>query len=186
MQKVEPLSPETWEKFEALFGRTQGANGGCWCMWWRLRRSEWYALTKEQRRLALKAIVDAGQPTGVTLLEGAEAIGWCAVAPRSDLPTLARSSVAKAIDDKRSWCISCFFIKAGHRGHGLMEPLIRGAVEFAKQEGATVIDAFPQETEGRSGYVDTFVGVASCFRRCGFQEVEQRGKWRRAMRMELE
>jgi GNAT superfamily N-acetyltransferase len=144
MQNVEPLSPDTWEKFETLFGRMQGANGGCWCMWWRLSRSDWYALTKDERRLALKAIVNAGESTGILLLEDDEPVGWCAVSPRDVLPTLNRSPVAKPIDDKPSWVISCFFVKAGWRGQGLMEPLIRGAVEFARQQGAKVIDAFPR------------------------------------------
>ena len=183
--KIEPLSRETWPKLEALFGRTQGANGGCWCMWWRLSRNEWYALAKEERRVAFKSIVDRGDPTGVLVVKDGDPVGWCAVSPRSSLPSFARSSVAKQIDEQPSWCISCFFIKAGHRGQGLMEVLIRGAVDFAKQHDAVAVDAFPQETAGRSGYVDSFVGIASTFRKCGFQEIETRGKSRRAMRFLL-
>ena len=154
-------------------------------MWWRLPRSDWQALGKEQRRAAFKAIVDRGEITGVLLMQDNEAVGWCAVTPRFVLPTFLRSSVAKPIDENPSWCISCFFIKAGHRRRGHMEHLIRGAIWFARRHGAKILDAFPQETEGRDGFVDTFVGVASCFRACGFSEVVRRGKWRPAMRLDL-
>jgi hypothetical protein len=34
-----PLTPETWNDFEILFG-PKGAYGVCWFMWWRLKRSE--------------------------------------------------------------------------------------------------------------------------------------------------
>jgi hypothetical protein len=34
-----PLTPEAWSDFEELFGR-RGACGGCWCMWWRLKKKD--------------------------------------------------------------------------------------------------------------------------------------------------
>jgi hypothetical protein len=34
-----PLTKERWSDFETLFG-VRGACGGCWCMFWRLTRSE--------------------------------------------------------------------------------------------------------------------------------------------------
>ena len=36
--EVYPLTPERWADLEELFGEN-GACGGCWCMWWRLKRS---------------------------------------------------------------------------------------------------------------------------------------------------
>jgi hypothetical protein len=183
--KIEPLTAATWPKFEELFGRKQGANGGCWCMWWRLPRSDWQELSKEQRRISFKATVERGEPTGILLIYDEAAIGWCAVTPHSALPTFARSRISKAIDEKPSWCTSCFFIKAGHRSNGHMKDLIRGAIWFARRNGAVALDAFPQEMNGREGYVDTFVGVASCFRACGFTKMEQRGERRSAMRLNL-
>ena len=182
---IEALTTKTWSSFEDLFGREQGANGGCWCMWSRLPRGEWQALGKEKRRSKFKAIVGRGEPTGVLLLKDKIAIGWCAVGPRSSLPTFSRSRVSMPIDEKPSWCISCFFVRAGHRKQGHMGKLIRGAVWFARSRGAACLEAFPQEVDGREGYIDTFVGVASCFRACGFKKIEQRGQFRSAMRLDL-
>jgi len=37
--KFLPVTKEAWSDFESLFG-VRGACGGCWCMLWRLKRSE--------------------------------------------------------------------------------------------------------------------------------------------------
>jgi hypothetical protein len=34
-----PATPDHWHDLEALFGE-RGAYGNCWCMWWRMKRSE--------------------------------------------------------------------------------------------------------------------------------------------------
>lgn len=182
---IEPLTRPSWEKFEHLFGKEQGGNGGCWCMWWRLARAEWRGLSKDQRRLTFKKIVSKGLPTGVMLQDEGEPVGWCAVAPHASLPTFYKSRISYPIDDHPTWCISCFFVKAGHRRKGHMQHLVRGAIWFAKKNGALALDAFPQEMGKRASYVDTFVGVTSVFKECGFRKVASRGQFRSAMRIEF-
>jgi hypothetical protein len=54
-----PLTAERWTDFEKLFGK-RGACGGCWCMWWRLKRSEFERQKGEGNRKAIKRIVDSG------------------------------------------------------------------------------------------------------------------------------
>jgi len=183
--KVEPLTSQNWDKFEELFGRLQGANGGCWCMWWRLPRPEWQALTKEERRTRFKQIVRRKEHVGVLLFKDDIAVGWCAVTPPGSLPTFERSHVSKSIDEIKAWRVSCFFVKAGYRNQGYMRYLLQGAIWFAKTNKAPALDAFPQVMKGRAGYVDTFIGVDSSFRACGFKMIEPRGKFRCAMRIEL-
>ncbi|MBI2165479.1 MAG: hypothetical protein HYU29_03630 [Chloroflexi bacterium] len=34
-----PVTPDRWTDLEQLFG-DRGAFAGCWCMWWRLTRSQ--------------------------------------------------------------------------------------------------------------------------------------------------
>src|SRR5688572_5601387 len=114
-REIKPLSPRRWEAFEELFGRAQGGRSGCWCMWWRLSRKEREGLTREERRLMFKSVVDDGKPVGIILFDDGRPIGWCAVSSRAELPSLACSPVARPIDDRMAWCVSCFFIKAGHR-----------------------------------------------------------------------
>jgi len=62
LQKLEfhPLTPERWDDFETLFGK-RGACGGCWCMWWRLLRSDFELQKGEVNRRAMKKIVGSGE-----------------------------------------------------------------------------------------------------------------------------
>ena len=50
--EFKPLTPERWPDFEVLFG-PRGAVGGCWCMWWKLKRSEFDRQKGEANRLAV-------------------------------------------------------------------------------------------------------------------------------------
>lgn len=59
-----PLTPKYWHDFEQLFGK-KGACGGCWCMWWRLQRSEFEKQKGKGNRRAMKAIVNAGEIPGI-------------------------------------------------------------------------------------------------------------------------
>ena len=48
---IHPLTPQRWADLERLFG-ANGACGGCWCMWWRLKRPEFDAGKGEGNRAA--------------------------------------------------------------------------------------------------------------------------------------
>ena len=89
------LSPDGWPALEDLFGPERGASGGCWCMWWRLSSAEFGDRQRDARRDAFRALIDNGTPLGVLAFEGDRAVGWCAIGPRSTLPKLQRSRVAK-------------------------------------------------------------------------------------------
>jgi hypothetical protein len=58
------LSAQRWEDLERLFG-VRGASGGCWCMWWRSKRSEYKQRKGEGNRVALKEIVESGEIPGI-------------------------------------------------------------------------------------------------------------------------
>src|SRR6185437_5087682 len=94
--KFQPLTPERWGDLESLFG-ARGACGGCWCMLWRLKRSEFEKQKGDKNKAALKAVVDSGEAPGILAYANGGAIGWCAVAPRETYPALDRSRVLKRI-----------------------------------------------------------------------------------------
>src|SRR4030042_4605717 len=104
-----PLTSTRWNDLEQLFG-PRGACGGCWCMWWRLPRSEFLRNRGEQNRKALKKIVDSGKVPGVLAYLDSNPIGWCAFAPRNEYPTLERLRILKKVDDEPVWSIVCFFV----------------------------------------------------------------------------
>ncbi|GAG54829.1 unnamed protein product, partial [marine sediment metagenome] len=100
--RYEPLIPERWTDFEALFGE-RGAVGGCWCMWWRIKRAEFEEQKGEGNRLAMKEIVESGEVPGILAYSDGKAVGWCSVAPRGQFPVLQRSRVLKPVDDTPVW-----------------------------------------------------------------------------------
>ncbi|MFQ5640196.1 MAG: hypothetical protein ACE5IR_19625 [bacterium] len=50
-----PLTRERWHDFERLFGE-RGACGGCWCMWMRLKRSEFEKQKGHGNKHAMQAL----------------------------------------------------------------------------------------------------------------------------------
>jgi len=82
-----PLKIERWGDFEKLFGK-RGACGGCWCMWWRLKRSEFERQKGDGNKQAMKRIVASGEVPGIFAYAGGEAVAWCSVAPRENYTAL--------------------------------------------------------------------------------------------------
>jgi hypothetical protein len=73
-----PLTPEKWTDLENLFGE-RGACGGCWIMWWKLKRSEFERQKGEGNKKAFKRIVDSGEVPGILVYAGGQPVAWCAV-----------------------------------------------------------------------------------------------------------
>ena len=139
-----PVTPERWTDLEGLFGK-HGAGGGCWCMWWRLTRSQFAEQAGEKNRLALKGIVDSGEVPGLLAYADGEPVGWCSLEPREAYPSLERSRTLKRVDDQPVWSIVCFFVAKPFRGRGLMAPFLAAAVEYAKEQGAKIVEGYRVE-----------------------------------------
>jgi GNAT superfamily N-acetyltransferase len=180
-----PLTRERWTDFEALFGE-RGACGGCWCMWWRLRRSEFEKQKGEGNRRAMKAFVDSGGVPGILAYAGDEPVGWCSVAPREDYPVLDRSRILKRVDNAPVWSVVCFFIDKKHRGKGLTVHLLKAAVDYVKEMGGRVLEGYPIEPKkSPMPAVFAYTGLASAFRKAGFDEVARRSETRPIMRCSI-
>ena len=165
------LTPDRWGDLESLFGEP-GACGGCWCMWWRLKRSEFEKQKGDENKAAFKAVVNSGDAPGVLAYAGGRPIGWCAVAPRETYSALERSRVLKRLDDKPVWSILCFNIRVGYRRRGVAAALLDGVVDFARRSGAPGVEAYPIDPEG--GRVDVsfgYVGLTPMFEKVGFRRV---------------
>ncbi|MFQ5676789.1 MAG: hypothetical protein ACE5G1_12905 [bacterium] len=99
-----PLTPERWSDFEELFG-PRGACGGCWCMWYRLTRSEFDKQKGGGNLQAMKTLVQARNIPGLLAYQNKKAVGWCSVAPREEFAALARSRILKPVDEQPVWSI---------------------------------------------------------------------------------
>jgi predicted GNAT family acetyltransferase len=151
-----------------------------------MRRADWKATPREEKRDRFRAIVDDGPPPGVLAYEGDTAVGWCAVGPRENLPQFNRSRVAAPLDGGEGvFAVNCFYIRSSRRGDGLMRVLLDGALRFATDRGAKVVEACPIETERKLIWGEGYVGIASVFREAGFAEVARRTPTRPLMRTVL-
>ena len=183
--EVRPLTPRSWHDFERLFGK-RGACGGCWCMWWRLTRSEFEKRKGEKNRRAMRKLVESGEVPGLLAYADGEPVAWCSVAPRERFPALARSRVLAPIDDRPVWSVVCFFVRRDLRGHGLTVALLRAAKDHVREHGGKIIEGYPVEPKsGTTAPVFAFTGLASSFRRAGFREVARRSPTRPIMRRHL-
>jgi GNAT superfamily N-acetyltransferase len=181
-----PLTPDRWSDFKKLFG-PRGAYGGCWCMWWRTTRSQFEKQGNDGNRQAMKDIVDAGHVPGIIAYADGQPVGWCSVAPREHYASLNRSPVLKRLDDKPVWSIVCFYVAKEQRGTGLITKLIRGAVDYVRQQGGQIVEAYPtQPRGGQLPPVSSFMGIPSVFEDAGFVECARPSQSKVIMRYYLE
>ena len=79
------------------------------------------------------------------------------------------SRTIPVLDDRDAWVAVCFVVRAGYRGHGLMHPLLEGAVAHAAGHGAEVVEGYPVDAEdGRVDVTSGYVGTVRLFERAGF------------------
>lgn len=182
----QPLTADRWKDFAYLFGE-RGACGGCWCMLWRLSRKQFESQKGEGNKLAMKAVVDSGEVPGILAYHGNLAVGWCAVAPRSSYPALTRSRILKPVDERPCWSVACLFIDRSYRKKGVSTELLRAASEYARSQGAELIEGYPVEPKSGKDIPPVFAwtGIPGAFIRAGFKEVTRRSPTRPIMRMEL-
>lgn len=177
----QPLSPERWGDFISLFGEN-GAYGGCWCMWWRITRSQFDKNKNAGNKRAMKNLVNSGEIPGILAYFGNKVVGWCSVAPREQFGSLNRSPVLKRIDDKPVWSIVCLFLDRKQRGIGLSKTLISGAIDYVRERGGRIVEAYPYITPEGSSALTNFMGSPELFKQAGFVECTRPSKSKLVMR----
>ncbi len=185
MISFHPLTPNYWPDVEKLFG-PRGACGGCWCMYWRLSRHQFEQGHGQLNHDNFKALVDSGNIPGILAFSGAEPIGWCSIAPRSEFSALERSRILRPVDDQPVWSVVCFFVARGQRRKGLTVELLKAGREYARVNGAKIVEGYPVEPkQGKAPDVFVYTGLLSAFKQAGFTEVLRRSETRPIMRCYL-
>lgn len=170
-----PMTSDDWEVLERLFG-PKGVGGGCWCMIWRLPRGGQYYETHKGRKnkQAFKRLVETGKATGCLAFAADEPVGWCSVAPHDDFPYFQRTRVLSLPAPSGAWSVTCFYVPARWRGHGVASKLLAEAVELARERGASCLDGYPVKLkQANSPYPAAFAwtGVPNLFERTGFKDI---------------
>ena len=185
--EARPLTPETFGDLEALFDLPGGSIvRGCWCMFY--RRTGPVAVSAaagDRNKAELCSLVDDGVvPVLVGYVDG-EPVGWISLGPREHYLKLKRSPVMKPVDDAEVWSIVCTFVAKEHRGRGLQHRLVAAALDFARENGVRLVEAYPVDKPGRSHDDFMFFGSRHLYEKAGFTEVVRRSPTRVVMRRRL-
>lgn len=186
--KIMPLTAGLWPQFEDLFGK-QGACYGCWCTHFRLPPARRRENDRESNKQFINTRIESGPPPGLLAFDDDQAIGWMQIGPRADVPewnNAGRGSaplVAEEAADPAVWAISCFFIRSKARGRGLTHLLVAAGIDFARQNGARLLDACPMDQSKDSRSIGLFVGSTRVFEKAGFERVIERKPGRPLMRL---
>ena len=178
-----PLTPDTWPDLEELFGRPGGSIvRGCWCMYYR-RSGSPPPGTDNKRELC--SLVEHGTRPGLVGYLDDVPVGWISLGPREEYAKLGRSPVMKPVDDAEVWSIVCSFVDRAHRGTGVQRLLLRAAIDFARENGVRLLEAYPVDKACRSADDFMFFGSRGLYERAGFHEVVRRSPTRLVMRRRL-
>jgi GNAT superfamily N-acetyltransferase len=180
--KVYPVTSARWADLEKLFGE-RGACGGCWCMLWRLKRSQYEKQKGAKNKRALRRIVLSGEPPGLLAYARGQPVGWCALAPREAYPALERSRLLQRLDDKPVWSIACLFVAKAFRRKGVSVQLLQAALGHVRNRGGQILEGYPQDPK-KDPMPDVFAhtGLAAAFEEAGFTEQLRRSPTRPIMR----
>ncbi|MEZ5752215.1 MAG: GNAT family N-acetyltransferase [Paracoccaceae bacterium] len=187
---IAPLTPDHTEDFITLFGPS-GACYGCWCTYFRLPPKLRAEFTAQERKSVMLRRIAEGPPPGLMGWLDAEPVAWMQIGPRSDVPQWNNPRRATTplpdapADDPAVWAISCFFIRNRTRGLGLSHQMVRAGIDFARENGARVLEAAPMDQAKQSKSIGLFVGSTSVFRAAGFSEVARQKPGRPLMRLVL-
>jgi GNAT superfamily N-acetyltransferase len=177
--RILPLTPERVPDLADLFGQG-GDPRWCWCAYFRVRGRDWTNSTGAENREVLETAVAEnaaeGRAPGLVAYDGADAVGWTSVGPRTGYERLAYSKVLAPVDDTPVWSIVCFVVGRRARGKGVAAALLDAAIAYARDHGAITLEAYPVEVaEGRRiPSANAYHGTLSMFERAGFTVVERR------------
>ena len=174
-----PLTAERFPDLAALFEQG-GDPKWCWCAYFRNRGVDFSAGSRARHRRVLETATEEtareGRAPGLVAYRDGAVVGWVSVGPRGDYERLAHSRVLAPVDDKPVWSIVCFVVGRQARGQGVARALLDAAIDYARDHGATTLEAYPIELTGGERPASDLVykGTLSMFEAAGFSVVTRR------------
>ena len=186
---VVPLTPDRWRDLESIF-EAKGCSiaRGCWCMYYRETGQTPVAPGQSPaaaRKEALHALAGRQPPPGLLAYANGQPVGWVSLGPRPDFLKLRRSPVMKPVDDQPVWSVVCFVVPPAFRHQGVATALLSGAIRFAAEQGATLLEAYPVDKAERGADDWLWFGAKSMYDKAGFVEVARRKATRPVVRLTL-
>ena len=166
--EVQPATLARFDDVATMLGPKRPDASVCWCLSHRIDSKLNRELAGPARGEYVKELCSREVAPGVLAYDGAEVVGWAAVAPRSELP-FARSTKIPHVDDLPVWSLFCVRVRPGHRGHGISAALVDGAVDYARSRGAPAVEGYPVDNQGaRVDLTMAYVGTRRMFEAAGF------------------
>ncbi len=169
-----PVTPDSWKDFEALF-ESRGGPKSCWCMIWRAGGEESKHRDGKSRKTFMHQRILLDTPVGILGYLNGEAVSWCSIAPKETYRNLTGKETT---DVQNVWSLACYFIRREHRSKGFAKQMTKAATSYARENGATTIEAYPVEQDSPSY---RYMGFVSMFREMGFTEIGKAGSRRHIM-----
>ena len=167
--EIRPATAGRFDDVATMLGPKDPAASVCWCLSHRLDAKTNRALVGPARGDFVRELCGRDVAPGVLAYDDdGEVVGWAAVAPRDELP-FARSTKIPHVDDLPVWSVWCLRVRPGHRRKGVSGPLLEGAVEYARSQGAPAVEGYPVDNRGeRVDLTMAYVGLRAQFERAGF------------------
>ena len=169
-----PLTPDLMDDLKIVLRGSWGSS--CWCMFPRVSGAQWNKLPGEgsganRRRIAMENLARRPIAPGLLAYRGEQPVGWAAIAPREELTRVERSRATPRVDQEEVWVIPCVTVHTEARGQGVAVALVRAAAQYAFENGAPAVEAYPRAGAQRTGDDNIFFGTEPIFERAGFQVV---------------
>jgi hypothetical protein len=182
--EIQPLSPQTWDRFARMVELHGGVFGGCWCTWFHTLHAD-KSFTAEGNRELKHRLVLEGRAHAALVVDGDEVIAWCQFGAPEELPNIYhRKEVEAAGDPPPDYRITCLFVGRTARRSGVSLVALRGALGLIGEAGGGVVEAYPHDNEGKRVSV-LYSGTRSLFEEAGFRYVRAKGTRNCVMRIDV-
>jgi GNAT superfamily N-acetyltransferase len=147
--EVHPATADRFDDVAVLLAPKNPDSPVCWCLTYRLSSKENRQVGARERPEYVRQLCGRALPPGILAYLDGEVAGWAGVAPRSELHAFTHGTRIPHVDDLPVWSVWCLKVRAGYRRRGVTGALLEGAVEFAREHGAPVVEGYPVDNGGR-------------------------------------
>ncbi len=104
----------------------------------------------EGNRGRKQRLVSEGRAHAALVFDGDAAVAWCQYGQPGELPDIYhRKEYEAGLGTPPDYRLTCVFVDRQHRGRGVADIAVRGALELIAQAGGGVVEAYPQDTGGQ-------------------------------------
>ena len=192
---IRAATADRWDDLVTVFGRRGDDPSWCWCQLFlhsNTSGSSESKPTSDNREALHREVAHAKVAPGLIAYEGDRPVGWTRVGPRSGFPgVLDNRSLTRVLtdDDHQVWWVACFAVDSHYRRSGVGLALLRAAVDFAREHGATAVEGYPVDaTALKAASVAgsaLYTGTMAMFASAGFIEVARPTGTRPLMRIRI-